>query len=140
MPPHLNSQKMIGVFLFGALLALVNPSGKAAAQDPPLDVARLVVGTNVQAREPIGVANVFPAGTPTVYCFLEARNIMQATEVEMVWFWGDTEVARVPLTLGAGSRWRTHSRKQIGERPGNWRVDLLDVGGYSLGSVTFVVE
>ena len=107
---------------------------------PPFNVARLVVGTDVQAREPIGVADVFPAGTQTVCCFLEARDITQVTEVEMVWFFGDEEVARVPLTLGAGARWRTYSRKQIGAHQGNWKVDLQDMAGQILGTVQFMVE
>ncbi len=140
MPPQPNAPKMIFVFLLCTSLVLINPTGGAAAEDPPFDVARLVVGTDVQAREPVGVADVFPAGMETVCCFLEARDIAQVTEVEMVWFFGDEEVARVPLTIGAGPRWRTYSRKQIGTRPGNWKVDLQDMAGQILGSVQFMVE
>ncbi len=112
----------------------------AAAQDTPFSVARLVVGTDVQAREPVGVTDVFPTGTQSVVCFLEAQDIAQTTEVEMVWFFGDEEVARVPLSLGAGHRWRTFSRKQIGARQGNWKVDLQDTAGAVLGTVPFIVE
>lgn len=140
MPPQLNSQKMGFVFLLYIVMVLINPTGGAAAEEPPFNVARLVVGTDVQEREPVGVADVFPPGTPTVYCFLEARDIMQATEVAMVWFWGDVEVARVPLTIGAGSRWRTYSRKQIGDLQGNWKVYIQDATGQILGTVQFMVE
>ena len=140
MPPQLSSPKTLFVFLLGAAPLLIYPTGRAAAEAPPFNVARLVVGTDVQAREPIGVADVFPAGTQTVCCFLEAREITQVTEVEMVWFFGDEEVARVPLTLGAGARWRTYSRKQIGAHRGNWKVDLQDMAGQILGTVQFMVE
>ena len=140
MPPQLNSQKMIFVFLLCALLVLSNPIVGATAEEPPFNVARLAVGTDVQEREPIGVADVFPAGTQTVYCFLEARDITQATEIEMVWYFGDEEVARVPLTIGAGPRWRTYTRKQVGDWQGNWKVYLQDAAGQILGTIQFVVE
>ena len=140
MPIQLKSQKTIFATLLCAAVVSIALAQGAAAQAPPFDVARLVVGTDVQAREPVGVADVFPAGTQTVTCFLEARDISQVTEVEMVWFFADEEVARVPLTLGAGSRWRTYSRKQIGARQGNWKVDLQDMAGQLLGTVQFVVE
>ena len=140
MPPQLNSQQMIFVFLLCALLVLSTPIVGATAEEPPFNVARLVVGTDVQEREPIGVADVFPAGTQTVCCFLEARDITQVTEIEMVWYFGDEEVARVPLTIGAGPRWRTYTRKQVGDWQGNWKVYLQGAAGQILGTVQFVVE
>ena len=140
MPTQIKSQKTMFVMLLCAAMVAIALAQGAAAQAPPFTVARLVVGTDVQAREPVGVADVFPAGTQSVACFLEARDISEVTEVEMVWFFVDEEVARVPLTLGAGSRWRTYSRKQIGARPGDWKVDLQDMAGQLLGTVRFVVE
>ncbi len=140
MPPQQSSPKMIFVFLFCALLVLIDPTGGAAAEEPPFNVVRLVVGTDVQEREPIGVADVFPAGTQTVCCFLEARDVTQATEIEMVWYFGDEEVARVPLTIGAGPRWRTYSRKHVGDWQGNWKVYLQDATGQILGTVQFMIE
>ena len=134
-----NRQNLFTAILTAALV-LTLMSGGAAAQGAPFSVERFVVGTDVQDREPVGITDVFPAGTETVYCFLEARNISQSVEVQVVWYFGDEEVARVPLSLGAGSRWRTYASKKIGERQGNWKVYLQDDAEQVLGSVQFVVE
>jgi hypothetical protein len=111
-----------------------------AAQDAPFSVERLVVSTDVQDREPVGISDVFPAGTETVFCFLEARDIRQPVKVQMVWYFGDEELARVPLALGASARWRTYASKQVGGRQGNWKVYLQDESDQILGTVQFVVE
>ena len=123
-----------------AVLVLTLLAAGAAAQNAPFSVERLVVGTDVDQREPVGVTDVFPTGTETVFCFLEARNITRPVEVQMVWYFGDAEVARVPLSMGAGPRWRTFASKKIGDRQGNWKVYLQDDADQVLGSVQFVVE
>jgi hypothetical protein len=99
-----------------------------------------VVGTDVQDREPLGVTDVFPVGTHTVYCFLEARDVSRPVKLQMVWYFGEEEVARVPLALGASPRWRTYASKKVGERRGNWKVYLQDENDQILGTVQFVVE
>ncbi len=134
------NQRILLPTVLSALLILSVMAEGAAAQGAPFSVERLVVGTGVQDREPVGVADIFPAGTETVFCYLEARNISQEVEVQLVWYFGEEEVARVPLSLGAGPRWRTYSSKQIGDRRGNWKVYLQDDADQTLGSVQFVVE
>jgi hypothetical protein len=110
------------------------------AQSLPFSVARLVVCENVQDRTPVNVMEVFPAGTERVFCFLEARDIPAATEVQMAWYHEEQEVARVPLSIGAGPRWRTYTSKMTMGRQGNWKVYLLDSADNSLASVQFVLE
>ncbi len=134
-----NRQNLLTAILSAALV-LTLMAGGAAAQGAPFSVARFVVGTDIQDREPVGMTDVFPVGTETVYCFLEARNISEPVEVQMVWYFGEEEVARVPLSLGAGPRWRTYASKKIGDRRGNWKVYLQDDADQVLGSVQFVVE
>ena len=134
-----NPQSLLTAILSAALV-LTLMAGGAAAQGAPFSVERFVVGSDVQDREPVGITDVFPAGTESVYCFLEARNISQAVEVQVVWYFGEEEVARVPLSLGAGPRWRTYASKKIGDRQGNWKVYLQDDTDQVLGSVQFVVE
>jgi hypothetical protein len=123
----------------GGLVMMVLVTG-AAAQVASFSVERLVVGTDVQDRKPLGVTDVFPPGTHTVYCFLEARDVRQPVKLQMIWYFGEEEVARVPLALGASPRWRTYASKKIGERRGNWKVYLQDETDQILGTVQFVVE
>ena len=114
----------------------------SAAQSPagPFEVARMVVCAGVQDRTPIDVRDVFPADMEKIFCFLEARDIAQTTEVQMVWYHEETELASVPLTIGQGPRWRTYASKQTMGRKGNWKVYLLDDAGNTLASVQFVIE
>ena len=56
-----------------------------------------------------------------------------------VWFYGDTEVGNVPLTIG-GSPWRTWSRKTIPmEATGAWHVEIRDAAGTVLKRIDFTV-
>jgi len=132
--------KRIGVVwgLVGLLLAGIPAAG--SAQSAAFTVARLVVCEDVQDRTPVDVREVFPAGTETVYCFLEARDIVQPTEVKMVWYYEEQEVAQVPLTIGQGPRWRTYSSKKTLGMQGNWKVYLVDIADNTLASVQFVIE
>jgi hypothetical protein len=114
----------------------------AAAQSPSVlfEVARLVVCSDVQNRAPVDVRDVFAAETGTVFCFLEARAVQETTEVTMVWYHEEEELASVPLTIGQSPRWRTYSSKEIQGRRGNWKVYLLDHTDNTLASVQFVIE
>ena len=126
----------------GALVILLLAAFPAAAisQSAAFKVARLVTCENVQDRTPVNVTEVFPAGTETVYCFLEARDIAQPTEVKMVWYHGEQEVAQVPLAIGQGPRWRTFASKEMMGMKGDWKVYLVDAADNTLASVQFVLE
>ena len=122
------------------LLLLAGIPTAAPCQSAAFTVARLVTCEAVRDRAPVNVTEVFPAGTEIVYCFLEARDIPQPTEVKMVWYHGDQEVAQVPLAIGQGPRWRTYASKEMMGMKGNWKVYLVDAADNTLASVQFVLE
>ncbi len=122
------------------LLLLAGIPTVAPCQSTAFTVARLVTCEAVRDRTPVNVTEVFPAGTETVYCFLEARDIAQPTDVKMVWYHGDQEVAQVPLAIGQGLRWRTYASKEMMGMKGNWKVYLVDAADNTLASVQFVLE
>ena len=132
--------KRIGIVWGFVALLLAGIPTAAAAQSAAFTVARLVTCEDVQNRTPINVREVFPAGTETVFCFLEAHDIVQPTEVKMVWYHEEQEVAQVPLKIGQSPRWRTFASKEIMGMKGNWKVYLVDVADNTLASVQFVVE
>lgn len=103
-------------------------------------IARLVVGTGVEANEPVGVAETFPVSTEKVYCFLEATHITRDTEVSFVWFHGENEMRKFSLPLKMGPRWRTHAFKNLRGLRGDWRVEVRDADGNLLKGVKFKVE
>ena len=125
-----------------ALLAVIilGMSLPAAGQDKEFTIARLVVGTGVENKEPVGVAETFPATTEKVYCFLEATEISKDTEVSFVWFLGDKEMLKTNLPLKMGPKWRTFANKNVGGMKGDWKVEMRDVNGNLLKDAKFKVE
>ncbi len=109
-------------------------------ETPLFSIARLLIAGSIEEREPVGIVNEFASSTEKVYCFLDAENIKEDTSVTFVWYHGDTEMARVELLLGKGSRWRTYSSKKLGGLTGDWKVELQDPSGNVLDSVEFTVE
>ena len=124
--------------LAALLFSLHSPA--TAMDDPGFAIKRMVIAADVVAREPVAAGQTFGAATEKVYCFLEAAAIERETTVYFVWYHEKTLVARVPLTLSAGKRWRTWSSKKIGGRKGAWRVELQEESGIILNSVSFTVS
>ncbi|MCX5906491.1 MAG: DUF2914 domain-containing protein [Deltaproteobacteria bacterium] len=113
---------------------------KESKETDTLAIARLVVGTGVENREPVGAAETFPATTEKVYCFLEATNVSKDTEVAVIWTRGDKEMLKTSLPLKASPKWRTFAFKMVKGLKGDWKVEVKDAGGKILKDVKFKVE
>jgi hypothetical protein len=124
------------LFVMGILVISLPASG----QENEFTIARLVIGTGVENREPVGVAETFPATTEKVYCFLEATEILKDTEVSFVWFHGEKEMLKTNLPLQTGPKWRTFADKNIGGMKGDWKVEVRDVKGTLVKDIKFKVE
>ncbi len=110
-----------------------------AQQTASLEVAAGTICQDVVNRQPIDVGNSFDASVGTLYCFTKITGASGATEITHVWYFGDTERARVNLAVNSAS-WRTHSSKRIqAHEIGGWRVDVLGPGGEVLQSVEFAI-
>lgn len=117
---------------------------RASAQDttqagaPKAATVEAAVGTAVADRQLTGMAESFPASTGTLYCYMKISDAAD-TEVQHVWYKGDTEMSRVTLKVG-GTPWRTWSTKKLGpDAAGDWRCDVVQ-GDKVLQSVKFKVE
>jgi hypothetical protein len=128
---------VLSVLFAMAILVISLP---ASGQEKEFTIARLVVGTGVEDREPVGVAETFPATTEKVYCFLEATEISKDTEVSFVWLHGEKEMSKTNLPLQTGSRWRTFANKTVAGMKGDWKVEVRDVSGNLVKDLTFKVE
>ena len=119
-------------------LALALPSrahGQDSTKAPSVEAA---VGTSVAEKALGGVAESFPTGTASVVCFTKIADAAN-TEIEHVWYMGDTEMARVKLAI-KGSPFRTWSTKTLpAAAKGDWRCDVVQAGKV-LQSVKFKVE
>ena len=126
-----------------ALTAFAQEKAKAegaAKEGPGFTVARLVVGTGVENREPTGVGETFPASTEKIYCFLDATNIAKDTEVSFVWSLGGKEMGKISLPLKMGPKWRTRAFKSLGGLKGDWKIEIKDAAGNLVKDVKFKVE
>ena len=119
----------------GVVLFAVGASPAVALQ-----VERAVACTEVEAREPVGVAEGFPADVGAVLLFTRLTGIEAVTTITHVWYHGDREVARIPLGVRPPA-WRTWSEKRIYPgMTGAWRVVVEDAEGRALREATFTIH
>ena len=111
-----------------------------ATSTAPFSIARLVLCTGLENREPVGAAETFPASTGKVFCFIEAREVAADTTVTVDWKLDGKEIHRTELALKAGARWRTNAYKTVSGMPGAWEVTLLDSAGREVQTAAFKVE
>lgn len=121
-------------------IIMILPPPAGAMDDPGFTIGRMVTCTKIVNREPSGVTDSFPAETRRAFCFLEAVDIEHDTEITFVWYYHNSEMARVVLPLKKGRRWRTRSNKRVAGMRGPWRVELQDAAGIVQNTLNFWVE
>ncbi|MBP1733178.1 MAG: hypothetical protein H6Q55_3607 [Deltaproteobacteria bacterium] len=131
---------MLAVLLISPALAQEKAKPAAAKEAAALAIARAVVATGVENKEPTGAAEAFPAATEKVFCFVEATGISKDMEITTVWYQGDKEVRKINLGLKAGPKWRTWAEKKLYGAKGAWKVEIKDPEGKVLKEVKFKVE
>lgn len=127
-----------GVLALTAVSAQVRAENAGALEIPRQIIeVELVVAAGVEDREPVGVADTFPADVGQVYAWMRVTDgADQALEVE--WSHGENSFV-VPLEIG-GSPWRTWSSKTIPpEWAGPWTVVVRDLDGNTLAEANFTV-
>ena len=138
---------MKALLMLGMLVGLVAP---VVAQDstaaPPAAPAAAPSNVTVEAvlartlvdRAPQDTGTAFPDSVGTIVLWMRASGASGQT-LHHVWFFGDTEVGNVPLTI-SGSPWRTWSRKTVPvDAKGAWHVEIRDDAGTVLKRIDFTV-
>jgi hypothetical protein len=132
--------KRIPFFLFTIMFSVAFLSGPATASAPGmthLKVDEAVICENVSNREPVGTNVNFQASIGRLYCFTRILGAKEPTTITHVWFYENTEKARVDLAVNASS-WRTYSSKKIQpSEVGSWRVEVLGPDGTVLKVIQF---
>jgi hypothetical protein len=125
-------------------------SGSEGAEEPEADadgsdfsVLRAYICRGIEQSEPTEAGKSFipaPDGVLHLWCFSEIGGPARSDTVFHIWYWGEREMARVPLEV-RGPRWRTWSTKQIlDEWSGEWHVDVTDRAGVVLSRLGFSLE
>lgn len=122
------------------LPAFSNAIAQEEGEVAQITINRFLTCQGVEEREPTGATDNFTTGTEKAYAYLEATGISRDVEVSFVWFHGNQEVARVPLSIRQGNRWRTYASKKLAGRTGAWRVEIQDATATILAAVDFTVE
>jgi len=120
-------------------VCLLSTTAALAQETNPMAVEPAAICRDVVDLEPIGTGTVFPVSVGKLYCFTRIVNAAPPTVVTHVWYYGDSEKARVSLRVNASS-WRTYSSKLIqSHETGIWYVDVLGPDGNRLTSMTFEI-
>ena len=132
------------VLLSGVAVPVVAQDTTAAPAPAPAPAAAInvsveaVLARSVVDRAPQDTGTAFPDSVGAVLLWMRATGASGQT-LHHVWFFGDTEVGDVPLTIG-GSPWRTWSRKSVSvEAKGAWHVEIRDDAGTVLKRIDFTV-
>lgn len=137
MEPVFRSPRMaVGAIVF---LLLLLPQTSFAQQADVLDVENAVICRNVIDRQPIDAGTIFFDSVGQLYCFTKIVGAKNATTISHVWYYGNTEMFRKPLSVKAFT-WRTYSLKRIPPyATGAWHVDILDAAGNRLEVINFQI-
>jgi len=132
-------QILLPLFIMG-IACLILPAPAAAQETAGPTIETGVICTAVEERAPVGTDSTFAKTVGTLYCFTKITGVTGESSVTHVWYWGETERARVELPVRSVS-WRTYSQKTVMEHEvGAWRVDILDAEGMVLKTLRFTIE
>jgi hypothetical protein len=96
--------------------------------------------TDVRNRVCHNSSTRFIAPVDQLFCFTKIVGAQDDTYVTHVWYFGETERARVRLAV-RGSSWRTWSSKTIQPHEiGDWHVDVLGEDGRLLMVIPFEIH
>ena len=136
----MNLRPIIFIILMSLIVTMNFISPVSAMDDPGFTINRMIMCERISDREPINESDTFSADTESVYCFLEAKDIETDTPISFIWYFEGQEKARVTLPLQKGMRWRTYSSKKLANMKGRWTVELQEVSGIVLNTVSFQVQ
>ena len=120
-------------------MSFLNAATSDAQQAGSLEVAMGTVCRDVINRQPVDVGTSFEASVGKLYCLTKIIGAAGPTEITHVWYFGNTERARVSLDVNSAS-WRTCSSKIIqAHEIGAWHVDVLGPADELLQTFDFTI-
>lgn len=121
------------------IVPLSHAVSSKAQETAPLVVAEASICRDVVNRQPVGAGDSFEATVGTLYCFTKITGAKSPTEISHAWYFGNTQRAKVALSVKSSS-WRTRSSKRIQPHEiGDWRVDVLGPGDEILQTLQFKI-
>lgn len=135
-------KRLCAIFFVLALLAILTlymTVTIGAREASSIEVAGGVICLNVVDREPVDAGFIFDASVGELYCYTKIVGADTPIEITHVWYFGDTERARIKLKVKSAS-WRTWTSKKIQTHEvGEWHVDVLGPGDEVLETIEFTI-
>ena len=132
-----HTRSLLFAMLILLLASFSTPSPAMAQGTSDLTIEVSVICEQIEEREPVNVDSTFAVTVEKLYCFTKIAGAEEQTTISHVWYWGETERARIELPVRSIS-WRTYTAKKIQEHEvGNWRVDVLNADGTVLRTIRF---
>ena len=126
-------------FLLLLSLVLFFTINAVAQETGAIKVESASVCENIVDREPAGTNTSFAVTVGKLFFFTKITGAENPIEISHVWYFGDTERARVTLPVKANT-WRTYSSKVLqAHEIGAWHVDVIGPAGEVLETVEFEV-
>ena len=128
------------ILVFTVLVSCLISLPPAFAQETSsLEVSKAIICVDVFDRMPVDVGTSFSASIGRLYCLTKIEGAQDPIEVFHVWYFGNKERAKVPLSVRSSS-WRTFSSKIIQPHEiGQWFVDVEGPDGQVLKTIQFKV-
>ncbi len=125
------------MFTLALIMIFFVPSSIYAQQSDSLNVATAVISKNIADRQPVEPGSSFSVSVGRLFCYSKVTNIQSSSQIYHVWYFGDTERARVALNVNPPN-WRTYSSKIIqAHEIGKWHVKILDDANNMLQDIEF---
>jgi hypothetical protein len=123
-----------------ALAELPETSDAPELTEADINVDEMVFCAAVKDRNPVGVADTFPADIYSLCCFTTITGVKDTTVIRHRWHWGGKPLADVELPVRS-AHWRTWSRKRmLPGWKGEWRVDIIAADSAVIESKRFVLK
>jgi hypothetical protein len=128
------------LILIASIIVSLSPAVTSMAQETSLlSVPQAVICQDVVDRQPINAGDSFNSSVGKLFCFTKITGAQSPTQISHAWYFGDTQRAKVTLSVQASS-WRTYSSKIIQPHEiGDWRVEVLGPGGDILETLKFTI-
>ncbi|MDX2479548.1 MAG: DUF2914 domain-containing protein [Desulfuromusa sp.] len=128
--------------MFKKLLALIVVAivSISFAQAADLSVADGTITSAIENQMPVDRIESYRADFGKLYCFTQIVGAQEDTVVTHVWYYQDSELARVTLPVRS-SNWRTYSSKRfLPQWAGKWVVVVLDEEQNEIATIPFWLE
>lgn len=109
----------------------------AEAPSSAVTVEKIVIGTGVEAREPLGEAAEFMSSVGRVYCWNKVKSETVPVSIKHVWYADGKMINDVTLNINVSPS-RTWSYKTVW--PAAWKVEVVDDAGTVIETSEFVVK